>query len=183
MVAMAATSAFFSVASPAPNSGAKPTGQMKGLPGSADARGIKSKDVSSWGLKVKASAKAPTKVNGTRVGVMDGLKTAGEISSSHPPRTFINQLPDWSMLLAAITTIFLAAEKQWTMLDWKPKRPDMLTDRFGLGSIVQDGMIFRQNFSIRSYEIGADRAASVETLMNHLQVDLCCLRHLNISKR
>ncbi|KAF8648170.1 hypothetical protein HU200_064989 [Digitaria exilis] len=34
-----------------------------------------------------------------------------------------NQLPDWSMLLAAITTIFLAAEKQWTLLDWKPRRP------------------------------------------------------------
>lgn len=45
----------------------------------------------------------------------------------------------------------------------------MLTDPFGLGRIVQDGLIFRQNFSIRSYEIGADRTASVETLMNHLQ--------------
>jgi fatty acyl-ACP thioesterase B len=73
------------------------------------------------------------------------------------------------MLLAAITTIFLAAEKQWMMLDWKPKRSDMLMDPFGLGRIVQDGMVFRQNFSIRSYEIGADRTASVETLMNHLQ--------------
>ncbi|XP_072148150.1 palmitoyl-acyl carrier protein thioesterase, chloroplastic-like isoform X2 [Setaria viridis] len=27
----------------------------------------------------------------------------------------------------------------------------------------------RQNFSIRSYEIEADRMASIETLMNHLQ--------------
>jgi len=36
--------------------------------------------------------------------------------------------------------------------------------------IVQDGFVFRQNFSIRSYEIGADRTASIETLMNHLQV-------------
>lgn len=46
----------------------------------------------------------------------------------------------------------------------------MLVDPFGLGSIVQDGLVFRQNFSIRSYEIGADRTASIETLMNHLQV-------------
>nr|KAJ0209088.1 hypothetical protein LSAT_V11C400162770 [Lactuca sativa] len=78
--------------------------------------------------------------------------------TSTAPRTFINQLPDWSMLLAAITTIFLAAEKQWMMLDWKTKRPDMLSDLdpFGLGRMVEDGFVFLQNFSIRSYEIGAD---------------------------
>ncbi|KHN37776.1 Myristoyl-acyl carrier protein thioesterase, chloroplastic [Glycine soja] len=73
------------------------------------------------------------------------------------------------MLLAAITTVFLAAEKQWMMLDWKPRRPDMLIDPFGIGKIVQDGLVFRQNFPIRSYEIGADKTASIETLMNHLQ--------------
>ncbi|KAL8149261.1 hypothetical protein AgCh_006314 [Apium graveolens] len=73
------------------------------------------------------------------------------------------------MLLAAITTIFLAAEKQWMMLDWKPKQPDMLAHPFALGSIVHNGMLFRHNFSIRSYELGADRTASLETLMNHLQ--------------
>ncbi|KAI3768990.1 hypothetical protein L6452_00086 [Arctium lappa] len=38
-----------------------------------------------------------------------------------------------------------------------------------LQRIVDDGFIFRQNFSIRAYEIGADRTASVGTLMNHLQ--------------
>ncbi|GJT99051.1 acyl-ACP thioesterase [Tanacetum coccineum] len=77
-----------------------------------------------------------------------------------------------SMLLASITTIFLAAEKQWMTLDWKPKRTDMLADldSFGFGRLVEDGFMFRQNFSIRSYEIGADHTASVETLMNHLQV-------------
>ncbi|MCH97537.1 palmitoyl-acyl carrier protein thioesterase chloroplastic-like, partial [Trifolium medium] len=71
---------------------------------------------------------------------------------------------------AAVTTIFLAAEKQWMMLDWKPRRSDdMLVDPFGIGKIVQDGLVFRQNFSIRSYEIGADKTASIDTLMNHLQ--------------
>ena len=56
------------------------------------------------------------------------------------------------------------------MLDWKPRRSDVIMDPFGLGRIVQDGLVFRQNFSIRSYEIGADRSASIETVMNHLQV-------------
>ncbi|KAJ0959905.1 hypothetical protein J5N97_000339 [Dioscorea zingiberensis] len=45
----------------------------------------------------------------------------------------------------------------------------MLSDAFSLGRIVNDGLIFKQNFSIRSYEVGADRTASIETLMNHLQ--------------
>lgn len=117
---------------------------------------------------VKASAQAPIKVNGTKVSRFEGVKNNDEIYLP-TQRTFINQLPDWSMLLAAITTVFLAAEKQWMMLDWKPRRPDMLVDPFGLGKIVQDGLVFRQNFSIRSYEIGADRTASIDTLMNHLQ--------------
>nr|GEV58382.1 hypothetical protein [Tanacetum cinerariifolium] len=70
-----------------------------------------------------------------------------------------------------ITTIFLAAEKQWMMLEWKTKWRDIADlDPFGLGRIVQDGLVFRQNFSIRLYEIGADRTASIKTLMNHLQV-------------
>ncbi|KAM0917328.1 hypothetical protein ACQ4PT_009558 [Festuca glaucescens] len=46
---------------------------------------------------------------------------------------------------------------------------DMLVDTFGFGRIIHDGFMFRQNFSIRSYEIGADRTTSIETLMNHLQ--------------
>ncbi|KAJ1392350.1 HotDog domain superfamily [Sesbania bispinosa] len=123
MVATAATSSFFPVTSPSPDSGA--AGSKLGA-GHANLGGLKSKH--------------------------GGLK-----------------LPDWSMLLAAITTIFLAAEKQWMMLDWKPRRPDMLIDPFGIGKIVQDGLVFRENFSIRSYEIGADRTASIETVMNHLQ--------------
>uniref|UniRef100_K9JGV7 Acyl-[acyl-carrier-protein] hydrolase n=1 Tax=Cuphea viscosissima TaxID=857185 RepID=K9JGV7_CUPVI len=131
---------------------------------------LKPKSIPNGGLQVKASASAPPKINGSSVGLKSGgLKTHDDAPSAPPPRTFINQLPDWSMLLAAITTAFLAAEKQWMMLDWKPKRLDMLEDPFGLGRIVQDGLVFRQNFSIRSYEIGADRTASIETVMNHLQ--------------
>ncbi|XP_052200077.1 palmitoyl-acyl carrier protein thioesterase, chloroplastic-like [Diospyros lotus] len=168
MVATAATSAFFPVKSSAPESGVNSSSKLGGVPTNVDAQGSKSKSAAAGRLQVKVNAQAPSKVNGTTVGVVESLKIEDEVQSP-PPRTFINQLPDWSMLLAAITTIFLAAEKQWMMLDWKPKRPDMLIDPFGLGKIVQDGLVFRQNFSIRSYEIGADRTASIETVLNHLQ--------------
>uniref|UniRef100_A0A7S5LEX2 Acyl-[acyl-carrier-protein] hydrolase n=1 Tax=Koelreuteria paniculata TaxID=43168 RepID=A0A7S5LEX2_KOEPA len=164
MVATAATASFF----PVPSSSSDFVEKTNKF-GSASLGGIKPK--SPGGLQVKANAQAPPKINGTSVGLttpVESLKNEDGMTSP-PPRTFINQLPDWSMLLAAITTIFLAAEKQWMMLDWKPRRPDMLMDPFGIGRIVQDGLMFRQNFSIRSYEIGADRTASIETLMNHLQ--------------
>ncbi|KAA3476972.1 palmitoyl-acyl carrier protein thioesterase, chloroplastic-like [Gossypium australe] len=168
MVATAATSLFFPITS-SPDS-IDPKNKKLGN-GYTNLGGIKLKpSASSGSLQVKANAQAPPKINGTAV-VMTPVEgfTSEDAASSPPPRTFINQLPDWSMLLAAITTIFLAAEKQWMMLDWKPRRHDMLIDPFGIGRIVQDGLVFRQNFSIRSYEIGADRTASIETLMNHLQ--------------
>ncbi|XVF34771.1 hypothetical protein REPUB_Repub18cG0087500 [Reevesia pubescens] len=168
MVATAATSAFFPVTSSPYSSDSK---NKKLGSGSTNLVGIKSKpSASSGSLQVKANAQAHPKINGTTVVTtpVEGSKNEDGVSSP-PPRTFINQLPDWSMLLAAITTIFLAAEKQWMMLDWKPRRPDVLIDPFGIGRIVQDGLVFSQNFSIRSYEIGADRTASIETLMNHLQ--------------
>ncbi|XP_077211942.1 palmitoyl-acyl carrier protein thioesterase, chloroplastic-like [Tasmannia lanceolata] len=168
MVATAAASAFFPVTSSSTSS-AKASMMLSGGSDNLDARGIKPKSASSGGLQVKANAHAAPKINGTKVTTQTGNAKDEDSSHSPPPRTFINQLPDWGMLLAAITTIFLAAEKQWTNLDWKPRRPDMLVDPFGLGRIVHDGFIFRQNFGIRSYEIGADRTASIETLMNHLQ--------------
>lgn len=172
MAATAVISAILPVASLTPDSDPKISTKLGGGSMNLDTRGLNSKAASSGSLQVKANAQAPPKINGTSVSfsaAAESVKKEDEISSP-PPRTFINQLPDWSMLLAAITTIFLAAEKQWMMLDWKPRRPDMLIDPFGLGKIVQDGLVFRQNFSIRSYEIGADRTASIETLMNHLQV-------------
>jgi hypothetical protein len=65
-------------------------------------------------------------------------------------------------------TIFLTTEKQWTMLDWKPQRHDLLTDAFGFRQIIHDGLMFMHNFFIRTYEIGAYRTKSIETLTNHL---------------
>ncbi|KAH0863551.1 hypothetical protein HID58_080762 [Brassica napus] len=169
MVATSATSSFF----PLPSSSLDPNGKTNKLT-STNFSGLNPIPNSSGRLKVKPNAQAPSKINGNNVslpGSVHIVKTDNnhDLSQQHAPRTFINQLPDWSMLLAAITTVFLAAEKQWMMLDSKPRRSDMIMDPFGLGRIVQDGLVYRQNFDIRSYEIGADRSASIETVMNHLQ--------------
>lgn len=170
MVASIITSAFFHTASSLSPGSAKATKIIGEVPESLNAQGIAAKPASSSGaMQIKANAQAVPKINGSKMSLRSDVLKADEDGASSAPRTFYNQLPDWSMLLAAITTIFLAAEKQWTLIDWKPRRPDMLADAFGFGRIVQDGLAFRQNFSIRSYEVGADRTASIETLMNHLQ--------------
>lgn len=180
MVASIAASAFFPAQSSSSVASVKASKTIGEGPESLTVGGIVAKPASSSGaMQVKVNAQAVPKINGTKVSLKSEFLKAEDDASSSAPRTFYNQLPDWSMLLAAITTIFLAAEKQWTLLDWKPRRPDMLADAFGFGKIVQDGLAFRQNFLIRSYEIGADRTASIETLMNHLQET--ALNHVKIA--
>ncbi|KMZ71625.1 Acyl-ACP Thioesterase (Chloroplastic) [Zostera marina] len=138
-----------------------------------DVKSIKLKSLSTSGrLQVTANAQTVPKINGDKVLNSETSKTEDDgtvLSLSNSSKTFYNQLPDWSVLLAAITTIFLAAEKQWTIIDSKPKRSDMLLDSFNYGSVIQENLVFSQDFSIRSYEIGADGTTSIETLMNHLQ--------------
>uniref|UniRef100_A0A0D3F865 Acyl-[acyl-carrier-protein] hydrolase n=1 Tax=Oryza barthii TaxID=65489 RepID=A0A0D3F865_9ORYZ len=173
MAGSLAASAFFPGpgSSPAASARSSKNAAVTGeLPENLSVRGIVAKpNPPPAAMQVKAQAQTLPKVNGTKVNLKTVKPDMEETVPHSAPKTFYNQLPDWSMLLAAITTIFLAAEKQWTLLDWKPKKPDMLVDTFGFGRIIQDGMVFRQNFMIRSYEIGADRTASIETLMNHLQ--------------
>lgn len=41
-----------------------------------------------------------------------------------------------------------------------------------LGRFVEDHFVYRQTFVIRSYEIGPDKTATMETLMNLLQVGI-----------
>lgn len=172
MAGSLAASTFFQGPGPSPATSVRSSNNTAGeLPDNLSVRGIAAKpNPPPRAMQVKAQAQALPKVNGTKINHKNKSQDNEETVPHSAPKTFYNQLPDWSIILAAITTIFLAAEKQWTLLDWKPKRPDMLVDTFGFGRIIQDGLVFRQNFLIRSYEIGADRTASIETLMNHLQV-------------
>ncbi|XP_042503814.1 palmitoyl-acyl carrier protein thioesterase, chloroplastic-like [Macadamia integrifolia] len=46
---------------------------------------------------------------------------------------------------------------------------DLPSHAFKLGRFVEDRFVYRQTFIIRSYEIGPDKTATMETLMNLLQ--------------
>ncbi|XP_073526263.1 uncharacterized protein [Phyllobates terribilis] len=46
---------------------------------------------------------------------------------------------------------------------------DTLADRLRLGSLTEDGLSYKESFIIRSYEVGINKTASVETIANLLQ--------------
>eukprot|EP00252_Welwitschia_mirabilis_P012653 TRINITY_DN2796_c0_g1_i1.p1 TRINITY_DN2796_c0_g1~~TRINITY_DN2796_c0_g1_i1.p1 ORF type:complete len:417 (-),score=71.89 TRINITY_DN2796_c0_g1_i1:542-1792(-) len=143
------------------------------LVGSAQCVDVKPKTASFKGLQSSSTKINALKVNGVvPETVKSNVCVKDTVEEESVGKSRINMLPDWSMLLAALATIMLAAEKQWTNFDWRPRKTEM-SDMFGevikLGRFVEDTLVFRQNFAIRSYEVGADKTASIETLMNHLQ--------------
>ncbi|KAI3803271.1 hypothetical protein L1987_31421 [Smallanthus sonchifolius] len=66
-----------------------------------------------------------------------------------------------NMLLPTIRTIAL---KPMMVINQKKMISDL-----DLGRMVNDGLVFRQNVYIRSYEVGPEQTTSIETIMNHLQ--------------
>ncbi|KAI3929766.1 hypothetical protein MKX01_025934 [Papaver californicum] len=119
------------------------------------------------GLRVKVKAQAPEKnINGS---ILNNYSTTTTETAKEEEETYINRdLPEWNMLLKAIMGLFLATDIQWPLSKLK-RRHNMLVDSFSQGKLVQGGYVFRQNFSIRSYEIGPHRTATIGTLINHLQ--------------
>lgn len=45
-----------------------------------------------------------------------------------------------------------------------------LADRLRLGSLLEDGLSYKENFIVRCYEVGINKTATVETMANLLQV-------------
>ena len=75
----------------------------------------------------------------------------------------------WVMLLTKINTIVAVVEKRLKHLQWRPRELNMIIDIFG-GKLLQGGLVFQQNFLIRSYELGPDGKVSLMALVNRLQV-------------
>lgn len=56
--------------------------------------------------------------------------------------------------------------------------PDKQGHACEIGRFVEDRHVYRQTFIIRSYEIGPDKTATMETLMNLLQVGLWLIGYI-----
>ncbi|KAJ0075597.1 hypothetical protein Patl1_34425 [Pistacia atlantica] len=63
-----------------------------------------------------------------------------------------------------INTVSAAMEEKWELNNGKAGILEPST-----GRLLQDGLIFQQNFTVNSYEIGSDFRISIEALMNYLQ--------------
>ncbi|XP_062156884.1 palmitoyl-acyl carrier protein thioesterase, chloroplastic-like [Alnus glutinosa] len=63
------------------------------------------------------------------------------------------------------TTCLTERPKQ---LQWKPRQLDKTIDTFS-GKLSQGGLVFQQNFLIRSYELDPDGKVSIVSLVNHMQ--------------
>ncbi|KAI3896655.1 hypothetical protein MKW92_021744 [Papaver armeniacum] len=48
-----------------------------------------------------------------------------------------------------------------------------LADRLRLGSLLEDGLSYKENFIVRCYEVGINKTATVETMANLLQEVAC----------
>ena len=53
--------------------------------------------------------------------------------------------------------------------------PGTLADRLRVGSLTEDGLSYKEKFIVRSYEVGINKTATVETIANLLQVLIFCL--------
>ncbi|XP_062154341.1 palmitoyl-acyl carrier protein thioesterase, chloroplastic-like [Alnus glutinosa] len=61
-----------------------------------------------------------------------------------------------------------ADEEKPKLLQWKPRQLDKTIDIFS-GKLLQGGLVFQQNFLIRSYELDPNGNVSILALVHHLQ--------------
>ncbi|KAL2643104.1 hypothetical protein R1flu_010691 [Riccia fluitans] len=76
--------------------------------------------------------------------------------------------PAFIAVLKAIATVAVAADKH-RRHDQLTGKVDISVDALRQGRLVDSGRVYRQTFVIRSYEIGVDKTASIETLMQQFQ--------------
>ncbi|XP_031263484.1 palmitoyl-acyl carrier protein thioesterase, chloroplastic-like [Pistacia vera] len=82
------------------------------------------------------------------------------ISTAATPMEIFNQM----LVVPIINTVSAAMEEKWELNNGKAGILEPST-----GRLSQDGLIFQQNFTVNSYEIGSDFRISIEALMNYLQ--------------
>ncbi|KAG0609216.1 hypothetical protein M758_8G167200 [Ceratodon purpureus] len=127
---------------------------------------------SQFPLKASACAPGTRYWNSTAKATGNGAFTGGnraedmnEALSTVLPHTVIDKdSAAFRAILAAIASVALASEKQRMH-----EKTDVPVDALRQGRLVESRLVYRQTFVIRSYEIGADRTASIDTFMNHFQ--------------
>ncbi|BBN03648.1 fatty acyl-ACP thioesterase B [Marchantia polymorpha subsp. ruderalis] len=118
---------------------------------------------------------AASKVNGTKVegaSKLAGVKVEGAKGAALPP-IHLEASPALNKVIAAMAAAILEMDKR------KKEEEEKNVDTFGRGKLVENDFVYRQTFVIRSYEVGFDRTASIETLTNLFQET--ALNHVGMS--
>ncbi|CAM6015906.1 unnamed protein product [Sphagnum balticum] len=83
------------------------------------------------------------------------------------------QNPAMQVVLVAMANVALLAvekkQQQQQITTIAAGKTEVPVDALRQGRLVEARLVYRQTFVIRSYEVGADKTASIETLMNHFQ--------------
>ena len=117
--------------------------------------------------------------NGAFTGGSRGAEDVNEaLAKIVPPMSLDHDSATFRAILAAIASVAVAAERQRRHELLSPKT-EVPIDALRQGRLVESKLVYRQTFVIRSYEIGADRTASIETMMNHFQVTTHILSSLS----
>ncbi|KAK1574853.1 hypothetical protein Q3G72_000439 [Acer saccharum] len=69
---------------------------------------------------------------------------------------------------AQINTVVAASNTNLEVVNGKPRQLDMMAKPTD-GRLVKDGLVFQQNFTIRSFDMGSDFKITTEASMNFLQ--------------
>ena len=104
--------------------------------------------------------------NGVEVGTGNGFNVG--IVPPHPnqEKQVVAELSTW---IGALATAVLAVERQ-RRLTVPDTKPEPVLDTMRRGKLVENDLVYRQSFVIRSYEAGFDKSASIETISNLFQV-------------
>ncbi|CAM6110173.1 unnamed protein product [Calypogeia fissa] len=117
-----------------------------------------------------------TKVNGTKVEGASKLAA----KTLDVPNLHLESSPALNKVIAALAAAILEMDKRKKdEKDDKDNKDDKELETFGRGRLLQNDFLYRQMFVIRSYEVGFDRTASIETLSNLFQE--CALNHVGMS--
>jgi hypothetical protein len=109
-------------------------------------------------------------------GEMSNNKTLSSSTTTTPTKmTTFEELHSkhagFNAVLGAIASFALAADKQRQSEQLLADKMELsAAESFRQGRLVEGRRVYRQTFVIRSYEVGVDKAASIDTFMNHLQV-------------
>lgn len=125
-------------------------------------------------MLLKGALAAPTTYNAAAIASTDHIQALTTITQcrffnsisvrSRNPAVHCVSSPNRAPVLA------VAVETGEIVAGSEKDKEESLADRLRLGSLTEEGLSYKEKFIIRSYEVGINKTATVDTIANLLQV-------------